>query len=106
ARGKNPRYRRHLVKVDPQPAHRVMHSGEDLHRGLAWIVADEFLVDLKDAFELAVECRAIDVGKIEISSGLPIDSKSVLVHNLMDSARRYIARDQIAVFGIPLFQEI
>ena len=44
----------HLVEVHPQAAHGVVHAGEDLHRLVARIDADELLVDLENAAELAV----------------------------------------------------
>ena len=46
-----------LLEVDPQAAHRVVDGGEDLHRVLVRIDADELLVDLEDARELLAQER-------------------------------------------------
>ena len=40
------------LEVDPEPAHRVVHGGEDAHRVRVRILADELLVDLEHAGEL------------------------------------------------------
>ena len=52
-----------LVEVDPEAAHGVVHAGEDLHGDFAGVVADELLVDFEDAFELALQRVAVDVGR-------------------------------------------
>ena len=57
ARRKDSRNVRGLIEVDPQAAHGVMHAGENLHRPVARIVADELLVNFENAFELAIERR-------------------------------------------------
>ena len=106
AGGKHARNRRHLVEVDPQSAHGVVHAGEDLHRGLARIIADKLLVDLQDAFELAIERRAIDVGEVEVCGRLTVNTEPVLVDDLVNSASSNVAWNQIAVLRIPLFQEV
>src|SRR6266851_7846676 len=62
-----------LVEVDPETAHGVVHAGEDLHGDFAGVVADELLVDLEDAFELAVG-RGRKVGDVEVDHGLAVDA--------------------------------
>ena len=96
----------HLVEVDPEAAHGVVHAGEDLHGHVAGVVADEFLVDFEDAFELAVEGFAVDVGEVEIDHGLAVDAQALFVDNLVNGAGGHVAGDEVAVFGIPLFEEV
>ena len=96
----------HLVVVDPQATHGVVHAGEDLHGHFARVVADKFLVDLENAFELAVERLAIDVGEVEIDHGLPVDAEIVLVYHLVNGARGHVAGDEVAVLWVPLFKEV
>ena len=80
--------------------------GKDLHRHVARIVANELLVNLENAFELAIEYLAIDVRKVEVDHRLAIDAQVMLVHDLEDRARGHVARNQIAVLRIPLFEEV
>src|SRR5205814_1330636 len=72
----------------------------------AGIVADKLLVDFEDALELAVEGLAIDVGEVEIDHGLAVDAKAMLVDNLVNGAGGDVARDEVAVFGVPLLEEV
>ena len=72
----------------------------------ARVVADELLVDLEDAFELAIEGLAIDVGEVEVDHGLAVDAEAVLVDDLVDGAGGDVARNEVAVFRIPLFEEV
>src|SRR5271165_4851119 len=95
-----------LVEVNPQAAHGVVHAGKDLHGGVARIVADELLVDLEDAFEFAVERGAVDVGQVKIDHRLAINAEVMLVNHFVDGAGGDVARHQVAVLGIPLFQEV
>ena len=95
-----------LVEVHPEAAHGVVHAGEDLHGMNAGIDADELLVDFQDAFELAVEGLAIDVGEVEIDHGLSVEAHVVFVHDLEDGAGGDVARDQVAVLRVPLFEEV
>ena len=96
----------HLVEVDPQAAHGVVHAGEDLHRLLARIDADELLVDLENAVELAVQRGAVDVREVEVDHGLAVEAEAELVDDLVNGARGHVARDQVAVLGIPLLEEV
>src|SRR5262249_53226163 len=64
---------RHVVVVDPQPAHRIVHSREHAHRHLGRVVADELLVDLDDALELLLQRGAPQVGEVEIDLILAVD---------------------------------
>src|SRR5258706_12129821 len=97
---------RRLLVVHPQASHGVVHAREDFHRDVARIVADEFLVDLENAFELSIKNFAVDVGQVEIDHRLAIDPESVLVNNFEDGARRHVARYKIAILRIPLFQKV
>src|SRR4030095_9296805 len=97
---------RSLLVIDPETAHRVVHAGEDFHGRVAGIVADELFVDLENAFEFLVENLAVDVGKVEVDHRLAVDAEIVLVDDLEDGASGDIARDQVAVLGIPLFEEV
>src|SRR4051794_588167 len=96
----------HLAVVYPQAAHGVVHAGEDLHGHFARIVADEFFVDFEDAFELAVERLAIDVGEVQVDHRLSVDAEVVLVYNFVNGARGHVAGYEVAVFRIPLFKEV
>ena len=96
----------HLIEVDPHAAHGVVHAGEDLHGDVAGIVADEFFVDFKDAFELAVEGFAVDVGEVEIDHGLAVDAEAFFIDDFVDGAGGDVAGDEVAVFWEPLFEEV
>src|SRR5581483_9736360 len=95
-----------LVAIHPKAAHGVMHARKDLHGHVARIIAHKFLVNLQNAFQLAVQRLTVNVRQVEIDNRLAINAKIVLVNNFVDSACRYITGDQIAVLGIPLFQKI
>ena len=97
---------RHLLEVDPQAAHRVMHARENLHRHFTRIVADKLFVNFKNAFELAIQRFLVDVRQVEINHRLSINAQPMLVHHLVNGTRRDIARYQVAVLRIPLFEEI
>ena len=96
----------HLIEVNPQAAHGVVHAREDLHRYFARIVADKLFVNFEDALKLTVQCFLIYMGQVEVDHWLPIDAQAVLVHHLMDRTRSDITRHQVAVLGIPLFEEV
>ncbi len=83
-----------------------MHAGENLHRRIARIIADELLVNFEDAFQFAVERFAVDVGEVEVNHRLAIDAEIMLVHHFENRARRHIARDEVAILRIPLFEEV
>src|SRR6266446_1609307 len=97
---------RRLFVIHPEAAHGVVHAGEDLHRCVARIVADELLVNFEDAFQLAVESLAIDMRQVKIDHRLAVDSQVVLVHYFENRARRNVARNEVAVFRVPLFEEV
>ncbi len=96
----------HLVEVDPQAAHGVVHAGEDLHGHIARVVADELLVDFENAFELAIEGLAVDVGEVEIDHRLAVEAEAVFVDDLVNGARGHVARNEVAVLRVPLFEEV
>ncbi len=95
-----------LGEIHPEAAHGVVHAGKDLHGNIAGIVADELFVNFQDAFELAIENLAVDVGEVEIDHRLAVDAEVVLVHHFVDGAGGDIARHQVAVFWIPLFEKV
>ena len=73
---------------------------------LRGIVSHELLVNFQNAFQLAIENLGVDVGQVEVDHRLPIDAEIVLVDNLENRARSHIARHQIPIFRVPLFQEV
>src|SRR5450631_122197 len=97
---------RRLFVIDPEAAHGVVHAGENLHGRDARIVADKLLVDFEDAFQLAVESLGVDVGEVEVNHRLAIDAEVVLVHHFENRSSGHIARHEVAVFRIPLFEEV
>src|SRR5688500_18705629 len=84
-----------LFEVDPESAHGVVHSGKNLHRDFVRIVADELLVDLKNAFELTVERGPINMRQIKVDHRLPVDAEAMLIHHFMYGARGNIARNEV-----------
>ena len=95
-----------LIEVNPEAAHGVVHAGEDFHGHVAGIVANELLVNLQDAFQFAVERGAVNMCQVEIDHGLAVNAKVVLVDHFVDGPGRDVTRHQVAVLGVPLFQEI
>ena len=83
-----------------------MHAGEDLHGLFVRVDADEFFVDFENAAELAVQRGAVDVREVEIDHGLAVDAQVFFVDDFVNGAGGDVARDQVAVFGIPLFEEV
>src|SRR5207302_559950 len=81
-------------------------AGEDLHGDIARIVTHKLLVNLENAFQLAIENLAVNVRQVEVDHGLTIDAEMVLIYHLVDGAGSHVTRHQVAVLGIPLFQEI
>ena len=101
AGGKNARNVGHLVEVDPEAAHGVVHAGEDLHGDVAGVVAYEFLVDFEDAFELAAKRGSVDVCQVEINHGLAsrrCQGHARCKQTLVNGAGGDVARDEVAVF--------
>ena len=83
-----------------------MHAGEDLHWLIMRIDADELFVDFEDAAELAIESFAIDMRQVEINHRLSVEPEAVFVNDLVNGARRDVTRNQVAVFWVPLFEEV
>src|SRR6266446_4836508 len=81
-------------------------AGEDLHRCVVRIVADELLVDFEDAFQLAVEYFAVNMRQVKIDHWLAVDAEVLLVYHFENRPRRHVARDEVAVFRVPLFEEV
>src|SRR5262249_7280409 len=65
---------RALIEVDPQPTHRIVHTGKDPHRHVTWIVADKHLVDLEDRSQFSIENFGGNVCEIEINLILSTDA--------------------------------
>src|SRR5713101_4444290 len=97
---------RGLFVIHPEAAHGVVHAGKNLHRRFARIVPDKLLVDFEDAFQLAVESLAVNMRQVKIDHRLAVDSEVVFVHHFENRARGHVARDEVPVFRIPLFEEI
>ncbi len=72
----------------------------------ARIVADELLVDFEDAFEFAIQRFAVDVGEVEVDHGLAVDAEAVLIDDFVNGAGGDVAGNEVAVFRIPLFEEV
>ena len=70
------------------------------------IDAEEFFINFEDAFELAVENFARNVGHVQIDGLMPANSQLHLKYNFVNGASGNVARDEVAVFRVPLFQEI
>ncbi len=70
------------------------------------IDADKLLVNLENAAELAVQRRAVDVREVEIDHRLAVDAEAELVDDFVNGARGHVARHEVAVFRIPLLEEV
>src|SRR6185503_13176508 len=83
----------------------IMHARKDSHGHVTRIVADKHLVDLENRPQLSVQLRGGNVRQIEKDLVVAAHAKSIDAH-LKDLARRDVARHEIAVRGISLFEEI
>ena len=93
--------------VHPQAAHRVVDGREDLHRHVARVDALEFLVDFQDAAQLAVELVARNVRQVEIhAQPVLLDAQPLVDADVEDLARGDVARHEVAVLRIALFEEV
>src|SRR5260370_21803177 len=95
-----------LLEINPEAAHGVVHAGENLHWRLVGIIPVKLLINFQDNFEFAVERGAVNMRQVEIGGGLSVNSQSVLVNDFVNGARRYVAGNKVAVFRIPLFEEV
>ena len=95
-----------LIEVHPQSAHGVVHAGKNLHRCVARIVAYELFVNFQNPFQFAVENLPVNVGEVEIDHRLAVNAEVVLEDDFEDGAGRHIARHQVAILRIPLFEEV
>ena len=82
-----------------------MYARENAHWHVTRIIPDEHLVDLQDGAELFVERLSRNVRQIEIDLVLAVDAHAGET-NLKDFSRRDIARNQIAIGRIFLFEKI
>src|SRR5260370_536469 len=57
-------------------------------------------------FQLEVDSFAVDMRQVKVDHRLPVDAEFVFVHNFENCAGRHVARDEVAVLWIPLFQEV
>ena len=100
------------LEVDPEAAHRVVHGGEDAHRVLVRVLADELLVDLEDAGELLAEhlarqVRHVEVDLVLVLAALRVEDAAPLVEALLEElAAGDVARDEVAVAGVLLLEEV
>src|SRR5260370_8760487 len=100
------------IEVDPQAAHRVVHGREDAHRIEVRVFADEPLVDLEHAGELlakqlARQMRHVEIDLVLVLAALGVVDASLFVEApLEELAARNVARDEIAVRRILLFEEV
>ena len=84
-----------------------MDGGEDLHRHVARIDALELLVDLQNAAQLPVEHLARNVRQVEIhAQPVLLDAQPFVGADVEDLARGDVARHQVAVLRIALFEEV
>ena len=70
------------------------------------IDADELFVDFENAAELAVQRLTVDVREVEVDHGLAVDAETLLVDHFVNGARGHVARHEVAVFRIPLLEEV
>jgi hypothetical protein len=66
---------------------------------------NELFVDFEDAFEL-VQALLGQVRQVEVDHRLPVDAHVVFIDDLEDFSGGDIARYEIAVLGIALFEEV
>jgi hypothetical protein len=83
-----------------------MGTSVDLHGDFAGIVAYDLLVDLENSFKFPIQSLSIDVSYIEVDHGLAVDAHAVLIDDFEDGAGGYVSRYEVAVLGIPLFEEV
>jgi hypothetical protein len=93
--------------IAPQAAHRIMHGGKNLHRGVPRIDALEFFVNLQNAGEFAVQHFARELAHVEIDAGtVLLHAQPFLQADLEYFARGDIARHEVAVLRIAVFEKI
>src|SRR5262249_26124067 len=93
--------------IDPQATHRIMDGREDLHRHFTWIDALEFLVDFQNATKLLIEHLARQMGQIQIyGQPFDVDRESLVGADVEYLAGRDIARHQVAVLRVTLFENV
>ena len=93
--------------VAPQAAHRIMDGGKNLHRRRAGIGALELLVDFQNAGQLPVQQVARQVGHVEIDAHpVRLRAESLLDADLENLSRGDVARQEVSIFRVALFEEI
>ncbi len=98
--------------VHPEAAHRVVDGGEDLHRVVVRVDADELLVDLEDAGELVAEellvlVREVEVDLVLVLARVRVEDAAPLVEaRLEERARGDVAGDEVAVAGVHPLEEV
>jgi hypothetical protein len=102
--------RAHQVVVDPEAAHRVVHGRVDAHRDLVGVLVGDALVHLEEvAVHLAQRGNAeacSGVGEIEVDASASRTHAATLVAHALGSARRDVARGEVAVAGIETLQVV
>ena len=84
-----------------------MHGGKDFHGMIARVDALEFLVNLQDPAQLAVQFATWNMRQIQVHALLARLNAQALVHaDVENLARRNVSRHQIAVFRITFLQEV
>src|SRR5262245_38292991 len=96
---------RSLIVINPQAAHRIMYTRKNPHRHMTRVVANKHLVDLENRAELPIENICGDVGQVKVNLIATADTHSIET-DLEDLARCDIARHQVAVRWILLFEKI
>src|ERR1051325_845351 len=82
-----------------------MNAGKDAHRHVSRIVAHKHPIDLENRAQLPIQNFSRNMRQIEIDLVLSADAKAVEAH-LKDLARGDVARHEVAVSRIPLFEEV
>ena len=94
-------------RYPPKAAHRVVHRRENFHRLFARVHAHELLVNLQNAFEFLVQRLARECAtRRDTPPSRPPRPIFISKHDLVDRARRYVTRHQVAVLRIPLLEEV
>src|SRR4051812_4854877 len=96
ASGKKSGNVRPLFEIDPKPAHRIMHAGEDAHRHISRIVADEHFIDLKDRSQTFGQNVRGNVREIQIDLILTRNAVTLETH-LEDLTGSNVTRNEISV---------
>src|SRR5262249_43395742 len=101
-----------LLEIDPKAAHRVVDRGEDAHRVFVRIFADEFFVNLEDAFELLPEkvfrkVRDVEVHLELVLAALRVEDAFAFVEALEEELTTGdVAWNEVAVARVLRLEEV